>query len=330
MNFLLLGDPHVQVNNLPESQVMMNVVYDTLVKNPSAELLILGDLYHTHSVVRAEVQTFWLQNLEKISKVTRTYILTGNHDMPGSVELEGKISSLDPLKLIRNVTVVSSPLMYHDVLMMPYVRDKNAFVKAVNSHKKASILFCHQTFDGSTFENGFYAPDGLDVSLLSINTIVSGHIHSEQLLEKNGKTIWYPGTPRWLTKSDAGQSKSIFLYDTDDKRVLSRIDMSEHIHPFVRVDVVGNDLGPLLDIQDKIKDASRLYVNITGNPEQIKKAKALVPPGSQVSTTFTESSIKKKSNKQSYSGDFMSYLDSQYEPTLVSKNELMSFLKETM
>jgi len=59
---------------------------------------------------------------------------------------------------------------------LSFHKDEDQFLSKLKSGK---ILFCHQTFDGAKFENGFYAPDGFDFSGIKYEKIISGHIHTQ-------------------------------------------------------------------------------------------------------------------------------------------------------
>jgi hypothetical protein len=77
------------------------------------------------------------------------------------------------------------------------------------------LLVCHQTFNGSKYENGFYASDGVDPDLLSQEYIISGHIHTPQRVGK----VWYPGSPRWQIVTDANTDRAIWVVEHDDEGI---------------------------------------------------------------------------------------------------------------
>jgi DNA repair exonuclease SbcCD nuclease subunit len=88
------------------------------------------------------------------------------------------------------------------------MRDNNEFESVCRSLPEKSVLFCHQTFDGSQLENGFYAPEGANPDCVKhLSRVIVGHIHSSQSV---GENIWYPGTPFQQSFSEAGQKKAIF------------------------------------------------------------------------------------------------------------------------
>ena len=45
-----------------------------------------------------------------------------------------------------------------------------------------TVLVCHSEFSGSQFENGFYSPHGFNPDEIPFDTIISGHIHKEQII----------------------------------------------------------------------------------------------------------------------------------------------------
>lgn len=172
------------------------------------ETVIMGDLHHTHNVIRAEVMAFWMKF------VRGRKLLVGNHDYAG----EG--SDIHALMAYQDrATVIDRPALSDDnVLFMPYYADRTKFVEDANA-LAGRTLVCHQTFSGASYENGFKAEDGVDPDLFSHDEIVSGHIHTPQSFGK----VTYVGAPRWRTLSDANVDRSIWLYDFDDSgRVVSK------------------------------------------------------------------------------------------------------------
>ena len=75
----------------------------------------------------------------------------------------------------------------------------------------ANTVVCHQTFAGSDYGNGFYAKDGINPDLIPQKKIIGGHIHSGQEFGK----VFYVGSPRWRTLTDANQDRAIWLIEFD-------------------------------------------------------------------------------------------------------------------
>ena len=192
---------------LADCEALMQMV-DRVAREEAAEdVVVLGDLHHTHNVIRAEVMAFWLKF------VAGKTLMVGNHDYAG----EGSdIHALMAYTL--QARVVDHPILDHGVVFMPYYSDREKFVSDARKWG-GKTLVCHQTFHGAAYENGFLAEDGVDPNMLPQEAILSGHIHTPQSFGK----VTYLGAPRWRTLSDANVDRAIWLYEFDDEgRVLNK------------------------------------------------------------------------------------------------------------
>ena len=237
---LRVGDPHVTVGNLKESQDLMNFILQTAKQNQVDWVEFLGDLFHTHAVVRSEVLNFWVLSFNEFAKAEiPVRALVGNHDQVGDRERE-YIHALIPFKDFPYLTIIDRPMVPgpSKIAYLPYMADCEEFIKEENILKKmheTEVLVCHQTFQGSTFENGFYAEDGIDLSLLLHNHVISGHIHKAQQIGKCD----YPGTAKWDKATDAGSDKGIWLYEHegDTGKIVSKkfISTANVVTPIYRI-----------------------------------------------------------------------------------------------
>lgn len=200
---LIVGDPHIRAEDLDQGQKLLELL---LMSHDAANLnlVFLGDLFHTHSLVHLQVQAFWMGAMTQLLAHFRSVtVLMGNHDAPHDTPTG--INALRPLAGL-GVRVVDAPQEVGPFLLLPFYRSETDFLlKARASSQKT--LFCHQTFNGSRFENGFFAPEGIDPEAVPQDFVVSGHIHHGQEFGK----IWYPGAPRALTANDANKDRFIWL-----------------------------------------------------------------------------------------------------------------------
>jgi DNA repair exonuclease SbcCD nuclease subunit len=102
------------------------------------------------------------------------------------------------------------------VLYVPYTSDPNLFIDTC-SRSSAKTVFCHQEFNGARYDNGFFTPHGADPSKI-LQNIISGHIHTPQSFGN----VWYPGSPRWRTISDANQQRGLWLLTIKGGEVTSK------------------------------------------------------------------------------------------------------------
>jgi DNA repair exonuclease SbcCD nuclease subunit len=232
VKLLLVGDPHVTVEELGDSQALLDFVYRLAQDKKPDAVVFLGDLHHNHALVRVEVTDFWLRNLTKFATTKfgqsfglPMYLILGNHDRPN--DASSTSHALQPYSHLARV--VDAPVPLGDVLLVPYYHSPEEMVRAVIPYK-AKTLICHQTFSGSVYENGFPAPDGVDPILLGIPNIVSGHIHTAQTVSWPSGDIRYIGSPRWRTQSDANLYKCVEIYDTETG-MSQKFDTSEVCSP---------------------------------------------------------------------------------------------------
>lgn len=313
---LLVGDPHAQVSDLHEMNLLMDFIESTAQKNDVDSIVFLGDLFHNHNILRLEVIDFWQSRLEKLAKIKPVVALVGNHDTRGNVEHEWTLNSLTTLKNIKNVTVVSTPQIIDEWAYIPYTQNSDLFIStALDMAKTAKILVCHQTFDGSVYDNGMYAPDGIDPSALSVfDKVISGHIHKTQMFSN----IAYVGTPRWMGVADANEDKGIWLTDGSSFDIIKTDAVLSKV---VQIEMTESSEPPTLDQKNKN------YLILKGNSQWITKtAKVfkniakIIPKPTDVKinlekdrcTNFSEylGEYIKDKNKKVDSKEILSYIDS--------------------
>jgi DNA repair exonuclease SbcCD nuclease subunit len=219
MKILAVGDAHATVEELPDCQALLARILEVCKLESPDCVLFLGDQHHNHAVVRVEVIEFWRQAYTSIRNVTdkRTtniYCLVGNHDRPG--DSSSTATAMAAYMDLVHVIFQPDP-MWPGVLLMPFFHDGEAFIKSANSYS-IKTMFCHQTFAGSTYENGFYAEDGINVDSLNADRIISGHIHTAQEFGR----VWYPGAPRWRTKTDANQDRNLWVLELEDGEIIKK------------------------------------------------------------------------------------------------------------
>lgn len=282
---LFVGDLHVQINNLEDSKKLFKFIKETFIENGCQRLILLGDVFHTHAVIRQEVGYAVLNFLKEfyyevvMTNKTRIIIIAGNHD-----GISPKNTEQNALSLILQEysTIVSGDeylVMPDGYVFMPFMADQEKFlINAKNAFNTASkftnipVLICHQTFDGAAYENGMLCPDGIDSNLLPYTVIISGHIHKKQIV--NDKVI-YLGTPRQITAGEANEEKFIYIVTRKEDETISfnPISTNHIVKCYYVLDVDEFNLDKIqLDQYDFEKDDIRL--RITGSEsfyESVKK-----------------------------------------------------------
>lgn len=315
MKIIFIGDPHAQPNNLSDLEKVFSLVEKIQEKFQAETLIIGGDLFHTHAVIRLEVVSFWQKTILKMSNIfNKIILLVGNHDQIGDKQREGQMSSLDTLKMgIENVMIIDKPQKYKEFGFMPYFSDNEKFIEEANklADLGAKKLFCHQTFDGSEFENGFYAPHGIDQNLLHFSHIISGHIHKRQTIGK----VFYPGTPKWDNLSDANEAKGIWTFDGDK---WDFIDSSLVLEPIRTYKVT-----PETDLSS-LKLGSKTFVELEGPSTWIGQISKKLKGKCKIVARPTDSSERKKQAKMTKT--IFEYLENY--SGITDKNSVRSYLEE--
>lgn len=231
---LVVGDLHAVPDELDDCNKLLQHILTICRTEEITEVWWTGDQTHTHAVLRLEV-LHWLKVATKALKNEgiNSVFLVGNHDQasPGQ-----PIHSMMALEYNPGVKVIDTPTVHRGVLFVPYMHDEKEFVEACNKFTQREYsaydsghgngywigpktLFCHQTFSGATYENGFYANDGFDPNLVPQELVISGHIHTGQEFGK----VWYVGAPRWRSLSDANVERAVWVLEFEaDGQLIDR------------------------------------------------------------------------------------------------------------
>jgi DNA repair exonuclease SbcCD nuclease subunit len=259
--YLFVGDPHVTPDDLNDAKALAFLINATLdanvLENHIDGLILAGDLYHTHAIIHAEVQFFWWAFFESLRKrILDVIVLKGNHDAPG---VEGSLATALIAHVEQATVVAWRPTVKNNILFCPYT-SATQLVKWSEQYPECETLVCHQTFDGSVYENGFFAGDGVDPNLIKQKGIVSGHIHTPQEFGK----VWYPGAPRWRTMSDANVDRAIWILDFDDNGTLiKRIPIDTGTHCRRIMTAVDSPATPF-DVNARPAAKDVLHVEVRG------------------------------------------------------------------
>lgn len=212
-NYIFVGDPHVVPNELEDSANLMAYTLEKAIEY-KATLVLMGDLHHTHSILRVEVIDFWRSYFKLCKdKGVRVISIIGNHDQKSEGASTHALVAYEDL-----ITVVEDFAIIDKMLWISYTSDNDYFVKVCNDHSSLSTVICHATFDGARYESGFPCLNGIKQEDIPQEAIISGHIHTEGYV---GNDVHYVGSPRWRSLADANQVKAIWLIDIVDGNVIS-------------------------------------------------------------------------------------------------------------
>lgn len=326
MKILRCGDMHVNTNNLAESNAIIDFIIEQAKANEVKTIEFLGDLFHTHAVIRLEVLDFWEKAFKKITKdKLKVIVLVGNHDQPGSNEKEQSMNSLNIFSFISGLTIVNKPMVIDNIGYMPHISDKKEFLKqAKDLHKKAPhFLVIHQTIVGAEYHNNFFAPDGIELENIPQTHIFAGHIHTSQII---GKCL-YVGTPKWDTLTDANQKKNIWIINHDIEKgeieIDKKISMEGVCTPIKKISIKEGDCSEI-----KLDPKHRNYIELHGKAAWINKMKKKFKGLANIKAKPTDRKIDKTDDvgKNLSIKDFMLNKFKFIEG--VSAEDVDSFLKE--
>jgi len=316
---LRVGDPHVQISNLKDSEKLIDFIIDTAITRKVMNVEFLGDLFHTHAVLRIEVIDFWQKSFRKIaaSNINCT-VLVGNHDQPGSREKEQEMNALNIFNIHDNIVIINKPSEMLGTAYIPYISDRQTFIDAAKQlydQGATELLVAHQTFTGAQYENGFFSEEGIDPALIPQKQIISGHIHKSQQVGK----CFYPGTPKWDTMADANEPKGIWIFThADSGEYIDKefISTSEIVTPIICYDIKEGDDLP------EINPSARNYITLEGKTAWINKVKPKLK-GCNIKIKSTDRAVNKINTNLSID----KYLESEFEPVAgIDKEELKQFI----
>lgn len=204
---LYVGDVHATVEDLEDCEALISYICQVSQEQQVDEVVFLGDQYHNHSLINVHVMAFWQAVIIRLKHLKSLKFLVGNHDRPGGGAKVHALMAHD-MTYSEYVRVVDKPHLEDGILYLPFYDNNEEFLAATNSYL-GKTLVCHQTFNGAKYDNGFYAPDGIDHNLIPYERIFSGHIHTPQEFGK----VKYFGAPRWRTLSDANIDRYIWLVE---------------------------------------------------------------------------------------------------------------------
>jgi Icc-related predicted phosphoesterase len=320
---LRVGDPHIKIGNIQESEKLFDFIRDVAKIHDVGSIEILGDLFHTNAVKRVEVEEFWLFEFSKLNDLNiPVLVLVGNHDKLGSIEREGTNSLNVFANKWDNVDIINTPRILWGVAYIPYMRNREKFVEeALKLYQQGAtkLLVAHQTFTGATYDNGFYAEDGIDPILIFQESIISGHIHTSQQIDK----CFYTGTPKWDTMADANIEKGIWIYTHEDDGTIvdkQSISTKDVVTPIYKIIVNEGDELPV------VFENAKTYLEFHGKMAWITKMKKKYDGKACIKAVPKDR--KKVSINNGQVVGFPEFLEQHFEPISgVSKQDINKYLR---
>lgn len=264
---LFVGDMHSQVSNLSDTERLLEFILEKVREHSPKRLIFLGDLFHTHSVVRQEVIHLYRKYMKIYAALCKVVILSGNHDGISPSNAQTNICEA-VFGEIPNVTVVSGATSDDDYVYVAFMHDNDRFVNVANgfSNTPDKILVCHQTFNGAAYENGMPIPGGVDAKTLSAPLVLSGHIHAGQQVGK----VTYLGTPRMVTRAEANMTKYIYYLEGESPSSLTYTAHSTNpiVKQYLSLSYKEEDGLKTIDLSaTHVKSGDEVTVTVEGSEE---------------------------------------------------------------
>lgn len=212
MKILTIGDAHATPTELGDCSKLVDYVIKTAKETNPDYILFLGDQYNYHNIVHISVVDFWTNSFKKIKDAGfNVMALLGNHELSNPKDQKAPHALAVHKK---DITIVDEPKVINNVLFLPYFVNNSDFIEVCNKNPTHTVV-CHQTFNGAKYDNGMYAPDGVEPDSVPQRVILSGHIHTPQDFGK----VLYIGAPRWRTLNDANVKRYMALIDFNEAGV---------------------------------------------------------------------------------------------------------------
>jgi hypothetical protein len=322
-SYILMGDPHATISNCHHLSKVIDFAIEN--KKDATSIVLLGDLFDTHAVVRNEISYFWEAELRKLTNHFEQVIcLVGNHDQAGNKEKE-HIHSLWPYSLVSpKIIIVDKPTYIDNMAFFPYTATEEKFLEWAKEAKnnKCKTIFAHQTFDGAQYDNGMYTPDGFSLENLSDFNIISGHIHTQSEFAN----VWYTGTSTWESVSDFNVPKGIWNCTFFDGICKKRefLSTAEVVPEMVGIELkeLDENVSSIIDALE-LKDNKKYFFHFIGSSSWVGKMKKKFSKYKHKST-YIDSALK-KANKQNSFSSIEDFVKKQNFKT--SPDEIIRYIK---
>ena len=339
---ICIGDPHIKTDNVPEVDRFINRVEQLVLEKKPDICLIMGDVLDTHERLHIIPLNKAYEFIDKMRKITKTYVLVGNHDiLNNQTYLNPNGHWMSALKEWKNITIVDKVIceIINDekIVFVPYVPN-GRFQEALSTldceWEDASCIFAHQEFAGCKM-GAITSIDG-DKWPLHYPHVVSGHIHSRQIPQEN---VYYMGSA--MQNAFGESEKNIIAYLTIEEGEYEREEIDLQLP---RKKIVYKDVEDIEDYKVPENSEDKIKLTVSGVYDQFKafkktkKYKDMVDSGVKVIFKPKKIERKKKENGEpvvaaetddtSFKSILTSIINEQKNPFLCQAFELVVNGKE--
>ena len=281
---LVVGDPHIKVNNVVETDMMMQKLKDICLERKPDFIVLLGDILDRHSSIHV-VPLMKAENMIlTLSQIAPTFVIIGNHDRPNNSNFLTDEHPFNALKLWPNTFIIDKVLTYTfknmKFLFVPYVpagRLEEAINTLPNALTDTIAVFQHSEIQGCNY-NGIKSTS-TDVWTKDKPLGVSGHIHDYEFLLPNFIIV---GTPFQQTFAESpDKAISFFTFNEDRTWHQERIDLNiqKKITVYVNTDEFHSYTPPLdkkVKLIVKGDEASIKTISKTDKMKELKQNGVIV------------------------------------------------------
>jgi DNA repair exonuclease SbcCD nuclease subunit len=281
---LFIGDPHFQISNIQEVDLFLEKIINLATKKNPDIIVIAGDILHTHERLHTLALNKAYDLIDNMRKITKTYVLVGNHDYINNQQFLTNNHWMNGLKEWNNTIIVDNVIKEtinnEKFIFVPYV-PPGRFEEALRTLKddwiSASCIFAHQEFAGCKM-GAIVSIEG-DKWDIKNPIVISGHIHSKQQPQKN---IYYSGSAMQHAFGESEKNIIAFFSFTKDQYELEEIDLELPRKKIVYMNVEEIDTYNIPETEDQIKVTLKGDYNEFKAVKKTKKYKNLVDKGVKV------------------------------------------------
>lgn len=319
--FIAIGDPHISDRHMSMTTEAMNTTYELVSRRKDIPfVVVMGDVFDRHNNLKLEHMKLAFDWLKKLSSITRTYVLVGNHDRVNNKDFLSQVHPYMGWNGIEKLHIIDRPhiIQYGDryrICFMPYVppgrfkeaidiyisaKHKRGEMLNVKSVKDIDLIFAHQEFHNS--------PCGPILSVrgdkwdVSYPMVISGHIHTRMRLQDN---IFYTGSLYPITTSE-NNDKGVIIgnYNPSNRKldvvVTCVVSSRKEVHRFKASD--SDQVSEMVALDRK----NAKYV-VQGTPDEIASIKQKVK-GKDLNIVYDIRPSPAKISQSATFGDILSSL----------------------
>ena len=215
--WVVFSDLHVTSRSVSTCRAVLEQVHAEAVAR-DAGILFLGDFWHERGRVPVQPLNAMIDVMADWTQPT--VLVPGNHDQ---VDLGGLEHSLTAIAAaVPNAWCIDEPSMLGTAIVIPYRRDADEVIGAIEAHPEAVAVLCHIDVVGAFMNQAIQAGHGILPERLPTKPIYTGHYHNPHAVPGH-EHIVYIGSPWQTSHSEAGQRKRFLVLDAETWAVLEEI-----------------------------------------------------------------------------------------------------------